>query len=523
MKRLMWAAALAAAACLSLHARADVKPSPLFSDGVVLQQGAKCPVFGTADAGETVNVSLGGDAKDAKPTSAAPATADKDGRFVAVLTDLKAGGPYTLTISGKNTVTIKDVLVGEVWVASGQSNMEMTLNSCAGGKEAAANSKNPKIHLFTVPHKIAAEPTTELKSKWVECGPDTVGNFSGVAYYFGRDLQKALNVPVGLIESNWGGTPAEAWTPKANLEADPDLKGMVHSLGELEPLYKEAVEKYKTDLDKWKTDVEKAKAEGKDPPKKPAEPRDPATDQNRATVLFNGMIQPLLPYAIKGVIWYQGESNAGHAYQYRTLFPTMIEAWREQWKNPDMPFLFVQLAPYGHNPKEPGDNPWAELREAQLLTSEKVKNTAEAVITDVGDENNIHPKRKEPVGGRLALCALAIAYGEKVVHDGPIYDAVKFDGNKAVLSFKSVGKGLEAKDGPLTGFTVAGADQKFHDAKAEIQGDTVVVTCDAVEKPVAVRYGWTNTPVVNLFNKDGLPASPFRTDDFPGVTAPKSK
>ncbi|HVS34452.1 MAG TPA: sialate O-acetylesterase [Gemmataceae bacterium] len=481
MKRTLWAVALTAVVCLSLQARADVKPSPLFSDGVVLQRGVKCPVFGTADAGETVSVSLS--TGDAKPTAADEAKADKDGRFVAQLPELSAGGPYTLTISGKNTITVKDVYVGEVWLASGQSNMEMSLNSCAGGKEAAADSKNPKIHLFTVPHKIAADPTTDLSSKWVECGPDTVGGFSGVAYYFGRDLQKALNVPVGLIESNWGGTVAEAWTPRANLEGNPDLKGLVPA--------------------EIKIDNQKL-------------------NPNQGTVLFNGMINPLLPFAIKGVIWYQGESNAGRAYQYRTLFPTMIQAWREQWKNPDMPFLFVQLAPYGANPKEPGDSAWAELREAQLMTSEKVKNTDEAVITDVGDEKDIHPKRKEPVGGRLALAALAIAYNEKVVHDGPIYDSVKFDGNKAILSFKSVGKGLEAKDGPLTGFIVCGEDKKFHDAKAEIQGDTVVVTCDQVDKPVAVRYGWTNTPVVNLFNKDGLPASPFRTDSFPGVTAPKA-
>ncbi len=482
MRRVYWAAALAAVVCLSIQARADVKPHPLFSDGMVLQQGGKCPVWGTADPGEQVTVAIG--AGNADAIAGAPVQADKDGKWMIPITPPQPGGPYTLTIHGKNTLTLKDVYVGEVWVASGQSNMEMYLRNCAGGKEAIAESKNPKIRLFKVPHKIAAEPTTELGGKWQECNPDTVAEFSGVAYYFARDLQKALNVPVGVIESNWGGTVAEAWTPKANLESNPDLKKLI-----------------------------------------PAEIRidDQKPNANQGTVLFNGMINPLLPFAIKGVIWYQGESNAGRAYQYRTLFPTMIQSWREQWKNPDMPFLFVQLAPYGHNPKESGDSAWAELREAQFLTSQKVKNTAEAVITDVGDENNIHPKRKEPVGGRLALAALALAYGEKVVYDGPIYDGVKIDGDKAVLSFKSLGKGLEAKDGPLTGFTVAGEDKKFHEAKAEIQGDTVVVTSDQVAKPVAVRYGWANTPVVNLFNKDGLPASPFRTDDFPASTGPKTK
>jgi len=485
MKRVYWAAALAAVACLSVQARADVKPFALFGDGMALQQGVKCPVWGTADPGEEVSAGIG--TGEANAVASPPVKADKDGRWMLQMATVQPGGPYTLTLHGKNTVTIKDVYVGEVWVASGQSNMEMALKDCAGGPEEIAKSKNPKIRLFKVSNRISAEPTTELTGKWVECGPDTVANFSGVAYYFGRDLQKARNVPVGLIESNWGGTVAEAWTPKANLEANPDLKKLIPA---------------------------EIKIDKQHP------------NPNQGTALFNGMINPLLPFAIKGVIWYQGESNAGsldQAYQYRTLFPTMIQGWREQWNNPDMPFLFVQLAPYNHNPKELVDTPWAELREAQLLTSEKVKNTGMAVITDVGDENNIHPKRKEAVGGRLALAALAIGYGEKIVYSGPIYEGVKIDGNKAVLSFRSLGQGLEAKDGPLTGFTMAGEDKKFHEAKAEIKGDTVVVTCDAVDKPAAVRFGWTNTPVVNLFNKDGLPASPFRTDDFALSTQPKTR
>jgi sialate O-acetylesterase len=481
MKRVFWAAALAAVVCLSAQARADVKAPALFTDGMVLQQGVKCPVWGTADPGEQITVAISTDSANA--IAAPPIQADKDGKWIVQIMPPQPGGPYTLTLHGKNTVTIKDVYVGEVWAASGQSNMEMRLQDCAGGKDEVAKSKNPKIRLFTVPHKIAAEPTTDLDSKWVECGPDTAGTFSGVAYYFARDLQKARNVPIGIIHTSWGGTPAEAWTPRANLEGNTDLKSLIP-------------------------------AEIKIDDKKP--------DPHQATVLFNGMVAPLLPYAIKGVIWYQGESNAGRAYQYRTLFPTMIEAWRQQWKNPDMPFLFVQLAPW-HDAKDESDAHWAELREAQLLASQKVKNTAEAVITDMGDEKDIHPKRKEAVGGRLALAALAVAYGEKVVYMGPSYDSVKFDGAKAILSFKSLGAGLEAKDGPLTGFSMAGDDKKFHEAKAEIKGDTVVVACDGVDKPVAVRYGWTNTPKVNLFNKDGLPASPFRTDDFPLTTAPTPK
>jgi sialate O-acetylesterase len=366
--------------------------------------------------------------------------------------------------------------------------MEMHLKDCAGGKEAVAKSKNAKIRLFHVPKKIAAEPLTEVAAKWAECNPDSVDKFSGVAYYFGRDLQKARDVPVGLIETDWGGTPAESWTPRAALEANPDLKGMIPAEIKIDPNKKD-----------WEQNA------------------------HQGTCLYNGMIAPLLPYSVKGAIWYQGESNAGRAYQYRTLFPAMIDGWRKAWNSPDMPFLLVQLAPHHAIAKEPVESDWAELREAQLMATTKLKNVGMAVITDVGDEKDIHPKKKEPVGGRLALAALGIAYGDKFVYSGPTYDAVKFDGNKAILSFKNVGKGLEAKDGALSGFTIAGEDKKFYNAAAEIHGDTVVVTCDKVEKPVAVRFGWADFPVVNLWNKDELPASPFRTDDFPGKTAPKPK
>jgi sialate O-acetylesterase len=494
MKRVYWVAAVAAVACLSVQAKADVKPFALFSDGMVLQSGVKCPVWGLAEPGEDVSATITfGDKAPAYSTE--PTKADKDGKWMLQLRPIQPGGPYTVTIKGKNTVTIKNVLVGEVWVASGQSNMEFRLSSAANAKEEIAKSKNPKMRLFTVPETIAAEPTTELTvpkkraddkndsaGKWVECDAETVGSFSAVAYYFGRDLQKARNVPVGMIHSSWGGTLAEAWTPKANLEANPALKSLVPA----------------------EIKIDHAKP-----------------NPNQGTVLYNGMIAPLVPYAIKGAIWYQGESNAGRAYQYRTLFPAMIESWREAWKNPDMPFLFVQLAPFGAIVKEPQKSAWAELREAQLMTSEKVKNTGMAVITDVGEEMDIHPKHKEPVGARLALAALGVAYGEKIVYSGPIYDSMTVDGNKAVLSFRDVGQGLEAKNGPLTGFTVAGQDKTFHNATAEIKGDKVVVSCDQVEKPVAVRFGWANFPVVNLWNKDGLLASPFQTDDFPGVTQPK--
>jgi sialate O-acetylesterase len=452
-------------------ARAEVKPYALFTDGMVLQQDQPCPVWGTAEPGETFAVVLkvGGERIGSDTVRAG-----QDGKWRFDLPKLKAGGPYSLNIG---QVTVNDVYVGEVWVCSGQSNMEWRISQTADAEKAIANAKNPKIRLFTVPHTVSATPLTEVTGKWSECNPDTVKNFSAVAYYFGRDLQKALDVPVGLIHSSWGGTIAEAWATKEALEAEDDLKGLIPQ-GEIKP-------------------------------KVP----------NQGTVLYNGMIAPLIPFAIKGAIWYQGESNAGRAYQYRTLFPAMIKSWRTAWKQGDFPFLFVQLAPY-ENVKEPT---WPELREAQLFTSLKLKNTGMAVITDVGEAKDIHPKQKEPVGARLALAARAIAYGENIPYQGPLFDHQDVDGNKAILSFKNVGKGLEVRGEALKGFTIAGEDKQFHEAKAEIKGDQIVVSSDKVEKPVAVRYGWANFPVVNLWNKDGLPASPFRTDDFPMVTAPKPK
>jgi sialate O-acetylesterase len=503
-QRISIIAALLAAALAAPHARADVRPHALFTDGLVLQRGKPCPIWGTADPGEKVQVCLTGTGKGSTVLLEAGMTAGKDGKWKTafVLGPELAGGPYTLTIKGKNTITLKDVYVGEVWVCSGQSNMEWQLISTHNAEEVIKNAANPQIRLFTVPKNTADKPLEGFKGdpKWHECNPETVRHFSAVAYFFGRDLQKALGVPVGLIHTSWGGTRAEAWTSLPVLEAHEEWKN-------------EAAD-YAKAMEKHKETAAKAKAEGKKTPRGPG-------PQNAPGALYNGMIAPLIPYAIKGVIWYQGESNAGKAYAYRKLFPLMIQNWRDDWKQGDFPFLFVQLAPYMAIVSEPQESAWAELREAQLLTFLHSKNTGMAVITDVGDPKDVHPRKKEPVGARLALAARALAYDEKIEYSGPIYDKMEVKDGKAVLHFKHVGKGLVAKDGPLQGFTIAGADRKFYNAQAEIQGDTVLVWCAKVPQPVAVRYGWANYPVVNLWNKDGLPASPFRTDDFPGVTVSK--
>ncbi|HTU93251.1 MAG TPA: sialate O-acetylesterase [Gemmataceae bacterium] len=532
-QRILIALTLAVAVCLAgPQVRADVKLHPLFSDGMVLQRGVNCPIWGTADPDEEISVGI--EKEGILGFSVKPWTskAKADGQWKAAIPTsfVKAGGPCTLTIKGKNTITLKDVYVGDVWICSGQSNMEWQLRNTDNSEKAIKDAKNPKIRLFTVPKNTSDKPLTGFKKqpeelKWQECNPDTVKNFTAVGYFFGRDLQKALDVPIGLIHTSWGGTVAEAWTTRAALESNPNLKILIERYEQSKPTvqanYEKALKKYKEDLIQHKEAVAKAEAEGKKPPQAPRKPVEPDKNPNHPCVLYNAMIHPLQPYAIKGAIWYQGESNAGRAYQYRTLFPSMIESWRKTWKQGDFPFLFVQLAPWKEIVSEPQESDWAELREAQHMTALNLKNCGMAVITDVGDPKDIHPRKKEPVGARLALAARAIVYGQQIEYSGPIYDKMTVKDGKAMLHFKHVGKGLEAKDGPLHGFTIAGADRKFYNAQAEIQGDTVLVWCDKVPEPAAVRYGWANCPVVNLWNKDGLPASPFRTDNFPGITTSK--
>jgi sialate O-acetylesterase len=486
--RLAWFLALAAAVGFAPAARADVQPHPLFTDHMVLQREADVPVWGLAAPGEEVTVSLG--------DATAKATADKDGKWLAKLPPQKAGTGHTLGIKGKNSVELKNVAVGDVWVCSGQSNMQQSIDGSWDADRYKNQKQNPNVRLFTVSTRAAAAPLTDqtdLKhfSSWAEPNAGNVGGFSAVAYHFGNHIQKSLgDVPVGLIHTSWGGTPAEAWTSLAALDADPQLKHYADKL---------------------------RGANGK-------------VNQNSPSALYNAMIHPLLPFAVKGAIWYQGESNAGRAYEYRTLFQAMIRDWRAKWGT-ELPFLCVQLAPWHANDADGVS--WAELREAQLLATKQLPKVGMAVITDVGDLLDIHPKDKFTVGTRLGLAARGIAYGQKVVSSGPVYRDAKFEGNKAVLSFDHVGGGLRAAYGKLNGFEACGADKVFRPAQAVIKGDTVEVTAAGVDAPVAVRFGWKNYPVVNLYNvnpdKKGvaLPATPFRTDDFPlttgGPAAPAKK
>lgn len=493
----------------ALSALANVKLHNLFTDDMVLQRDAAVSIWGWADADEEVTIQFRDQTVKAKT---------KDGKWMAKLKPLKAGGPDQLIVKAakkgqpeQTAVTLSRVLVGEVWIASGQSNMEWPLRASYEPEKDISSARNPQLRLYTVPKLKAEQPRDNIDARWVECLPETVPGFSAVAYYFARDLQKTLGVPVGIIHTSWGGSPAEVWMSHDVLAKNPEYKRDILEASE------RGYQKFQDSLAAFKKEQEEASKAGTEFKKQA--PRPPW----RATELYNGMIASLIPFTIKGAIWYQGESNAGRAWQYRALFQDMIKNWRRDWGLGNFPFLLVQLAPFKAIKPEPGESDWAELREAQALAVKELPNVGMAVITDVGDEKDIHPKKKEPVGARLALAARAVAYGQDIVYSGPTYKSMKVKRNEAVLSFAHAGSGLEARGGELKGFAIAGEDRRFAWAKARIDGDKVIVSSADVSHPVAVRYGWADYPVVNLWNREGLPASPFRTDDFPMITAPKKQ
>ena len=623
--------------------------SRLFSDHMVLQRDMPIRVWGTAGAAEPISVTLA--AATRTTTTAA------NGHWSVTLPAMPAGGPFLLEIHGKSTLRFKDVMIGEVWVASGQSNMTYALSGAATGPDALRHADDPELRFFTVPKRIALTNQTALDASWQPCTGDTAKEFSAVAYFFARDLRRALNVPVGVILSAWSGTAAEEWTPPAPLGSEPVLRPIAdrwnkasaadrsfavkgHSFAlefdefelvpadsatptvalsnfdrgssqvstggswsyswsgapettfalvapghgnrgfaaklagvldgasdsrwevQLHPHTPTDLSAYSgvrfwvrgsgsfvfqslqpsiSDWDNYGTGILRATPGWKqvtipfsdlkqqgwgvvqnltldqisgfsifamtelgDPPRPPSG-------------LFFGMITPLVDYRIRGAIWYQGESNTERAFQYRTLLPSLIKSWRAAWQEPDFPFLIVQLPNQGYSP-EFGDSWWAELREAQLFTLKSVPDTGLAVTIDVGEAANLHPPRKEEIGSRLALWALGTTYGEKLEYSGPLYEGMKVENGEIRLSFTHVGAGLDVHGDYLQGFAIAGADKKFHRATARIEGNSVVVSSPDVPAPAAVRYAWANSPECNLFNKDGLPASPFRTDDWPGAT-----
>ncbi len=642
--------------CTSYNGPAkNIKLITLFSDNMVLQRDMVLPVWGTANEGGEVTVKINNQVKTT--------TVRDNGKWKVLLDKMSAGGPYEMSIIGETTITFKNVMIGELWICSGQSNMEMAVDGW--GKvdnyaEEVANANYPNIRLFQVKHTASTILLDTINCPgWEVCSPKTIPPFSAVAYFFGRRIHKDLNIPIGLIHTSWGGTPAEAWTSAESLKKMSDFKDEVELIEKTKTENRQTMDEYRAELKKWEDSIRPGDAGFKNgqpiwhtpdldlsdwkvmeqptrwenagypnldgimwfrkeinlPPSmvgadlmlhlgpvndiditwfngvkvgsirdanmprdykipaayvkagknvivvnvqdigysgglwgktdqlfiennkgkkislagewlckigfdtkilgpKPQSPEDP----NRPTVLFNAMINPLIPYAIRGAIWYQGESNAGRAYQYQTLFPTMIKDWRAQWDQGDFYFLFVQLANFKPLQTEPQDDDWAELREAQLMTL-SLPNTGMASAIDIGDADDIHPKNKQEVGRRLALNALHLVYGKNIVYSGPIYKSMKIEGNKIRLSFAHIGQGLVAKNGKVVkGFAIAGNDKKFVWANAEIDGETIVVSKPGLEKPVAVRYAWAANPIGNLYNKDGLPASPFRTDSWKGIT-----
>ena len=488
---------LMVALAASVPAQAAVKLHGLITAGAVLQQGIDVPIWGTANDGEKVTVVF---------QDQTVATVAAGGRWLVKLKPLKPGGPFVMTITGENKIEVPDLLVGEVWVCSGQSNMQFKLREATNSAVAIAAANDPWLRVLTVPPNYQADPQSDLAATWLVCNPTNAPVFTAVGYFFGRDLRQALKVPVGLIHSSVGGTPAQAWTSPAALRANPLFQEFFDGHTQSVSNYFPALAKYQADepqlIEKWKAAAEAAKQAGKPEPRPPSPPVNPV---NRGPgCLYNGMIAPLLPYAIRGVIWYQGESNVSNPQLYKTLFPTLIKDWRMAWGEGDFPFLFVQVAPF--------HSMTPELREAQLDSWQTTPRTAMAVITDCGEAANIHPRQKEPVGQRLALAARAIAYWEAIEYSGPIYESLTVTGSQAVLHFQHSGAGLVAKDGDLKGFTIAGADRHFTNATAQIVGTQVLVSSPAVPQPVAVRYGWSNVPDVNFYNQAGLPAAPFRTD-----------
>lgn len=638
----------------------------LFGDNAVLQRGRTVPVWGWAEPGEKITVSVAG--------KRAGTRAGRDGKWMAKLPALKAGGPFDMTVTGKQTIVVRNVMIGEVWVVSGQSNMEFTVASGKDAEGEVEHASYPKIRMFNAAKIAVVDAPEEARGEWQVCSRQTVGNFSGVGYFFARELHRRLGLAVGIVNSSWGGTIAEAWTSRAALHTSPMFKKMVAAYEKGLPVFEKAVAEYQrkvkegedkcypvdpgnqghprgwadpgTSVADWdemrvpciwqgaglnfngvvwfRKEVEiPAEWEGQDlllrlapcdkcdityfnnvrvggigrenpnawctprvytvpaalvkagqrnviavrifsyvyaggfigspaemelsVPKTPdavpiplagvwrykvehnfgvitplamQQPLGPG-NPNSPYSLFNGMIHPLVPYAIRGALWYQGESNVERAYEYRTLFPLMIRSWRRAWKQGDFPFYYVELANYMEQQDMPGEHKWAELREAQAMAL-RLPNTAVATAIDIGDAMDIHPKNKQEVGRRLALAALRNVYGlKKVVHSGPVFRSAAKEKDRYRLRFDHVDGGLAAHGGKLTGFAVAGTDRKFAWADAKIDGKTVIVSSKAVPAPVAVRYAWADNPACNLYNKAGLPALPFRTDKWPGLTWPK--
>lgn len=458
---------------------ADVRLPKLVGDNMVLQRDLPIHVWGWADPGEVIEITF--------HNKSYQVTADDSGNWEASLKKMKAGGPYDMVLSGNNRIELKNILIGDVWICSGQSNMQWSVKQAMNPEEEIKNANYPKIRLFNVKRTTSNLPLEDVSGQWEECSPASIPGFSAVGYFFGREIHKSEGIPIGLINSSWGGTVVETWISTEGLRGEetfgPRAEGVKNLAAE-----------------------------------------DVAKPNSHPTLLYNAMIHPLLNFPIKGAIWYQGESNAGRAYQYRDLFPRMITDWRNKWNQGDFPFLFVQLANFRKPLDDPKPSDWAELREAQDMALE-LKNTGMASAIDIGVADDIHPRNKQEVGRRLALSARRMAYGENIIASGPRFKSMKIKGDEVYIKFSSTGDGLNIKDGAtaLGEFQIAEKDQQFQWAEAEIiNKNTVKVHAAGLELPVAVRFGWQDNPSkLSLYNSEGLPANPFRTDQWPGITVDK--
>lgn len=523
------------ALCLSLllsatALHAELRLPAIIGDNMVLQQKQANPIWGWDNPGAEVTVKFAGQTKTAK--------SDDKGKWTVKLDAVPANAqPATLSIQGSSSKELKNVLVGEVWICSGQSNMGFSVDRTTTADIDIAQAKYPQIRLISVPQVGTQEIQDDFKGQWEECSPTTVGPFTAVGYHFGRVLHEMLGVPVGLVDNAWGGSACEAWVRRDVLEKDPRFADIIERWKKAESGFTQAsfdkqMADHKAKMEAFATARQEALKTGKFPlPNPPRPPQNPMTGQHRPGNLYAGVLHPTIGYGIKGVIWYQGESNASRAKEYRELFPFMIEHWRKEWKQGDFPFYWVQLADFKEYKTEPGDSDWAELREAQTLTMSKLPHTGQCVITDLGEANDIHPRNKRDVAERLVRWALVKDYGLKLPYSSPTFKDVKFEGGKAIVTFDHAETGLRVIDmDQVQGFSICGEDRKWVWADATILPDyknqgprvprsnQIAVSSKLVAKPVAVRFAWADNPVANVYSAEGLPVTPFRTDDFPMIT-----
>ncbi len=515
LKQIVKCASVALVLLTAGQVSADVVLPDVISSGMVLQRDSRVPIWGKAEPGESVTIVLG---RQTKTT-----VADQNGKWMVQLQPMRANAtPATMSIVGKNKLEVRDILVGEVWLVSGQSNMQRILSEIANGAEAIAAANHPQIRLFNVSRAVAFKRAKPPLATWASCTPDSVKEFSAAGYYFAVEIQRELKVPIGMLNSSYGGSQAEAWTPVEYLLASADLKPTVDRTKIWDEERPRVKVEYDAAIAKWREEANKARAAGAVPRPSPPVP-DALRDYRVAASIYDGMIAPLIPFAIRGAFWYQGESNEARAQQYEILLPVMIGAWRERWGEGDFPFGIVQLPNYRDPKDDPMDEAWSHIREAQRRTALKLAKTGLIVTIDIGEARDIHPKNKLDVGKRMALWALNSVYSKHGLGSGPMFRNAmpSSTGSEMLVTFDTAGKGLKTRDGgDPKEFAIAGADKKWYWAEAKIVGrNQVKVWSTSVPNPVAVRYAFNNNPRnPNLTNETGLPASPFRSDSWPGPT-----